>query len=64
MFYLCTCFIEAQLIYNAVLASRVQQSESLLYTQTHVFFFRFFPLTDYHEIWQIVPCAAQYNLVV
>ena len=34
-------FIEVQLIYNAVLASGVQQSDSLLYIHTHTHVYSF-----------------------
>ena len=34
-------FIEVQLIYNAVLASGVQQSDSLMYTHTHTHVYSF-----------------------
>ena len=65
-------FIEVQLIYNVVLVSGVQQSDSVIctcmcvyiYTHTHThththisFCFRFFSHIDYYKILSIVPCA-------
>ena len=38
-------FIEVYLIYNVVLVSGIQQSDSnIIYTHTHIFFFQIFPL--------------------
>ena len=51
--------IEVQLIYNVVLVSGVQQSDSAIY----IFFFRFFSLIDYYKILSIFPCATQQVLV-
>ena len=48
-------FIEVQLIYNVVLISAVQQSDSFIHI--HAFFFIFFSIMVYHRILNIVPCA-------
>ena len=42
-----------QLIYNVVLISGIQQSDSHIYT--YIFFFRFSSIVDYHKILNIVP---------
>ena len=44
-------FIEVELIYSV---SGVQQSDSNIYS-----FFRFFSITGYYKILNIVPCAIQ-----
>ena len=49
--------IEVELIYNVVLVSGVQQSDSLIHIPT--FFFVFFAIMVYHRIFNIVPCALQ-----
>ena len=41
------------MIYNVVLVSGIQPSDSV----THVLFFRFFSLIDYYKMLNIVPCA-------
>ena len=46
-------FIEVQLIYNVVLVSGVQHSDSVVY----IFFFIFFFIMAYYRILNIVPCA-------
>ena len=48
-------FIEVKLIYNVVLISAVQQSDSVI----HISFFIFFSIMVYHKILNIVPCAIQ-----
>lgn len=53
--------IEVQLIYNAMLASDVQQSGSAIYK--HKFFFRFFPATGYYKVLNTVLCAIQRTLL-
>ena len=49
--------IEVQLIYNIVLVSGIQQSDSVIHM--YIFFFRFFSIIDYYKILNIVPCAVQ-----
>ena len=49
--------IEVQLTYNVVLVSGIQQSDSVLYI--YILFFRFFSITDYYKILNIVLCAIQ-----
>ena len=58
-------------MYNIVLASDLQQSDSVLfiymcvcvyiyiYIYIYINFFRFFPLIGYYKILNIVPCAIQ-----
>ena len=46
-------FVEVQLIYNIVLISAVQQSDSVVHTYT------FFSIMIYLRILNIVPCAIQ-----
>ena len=53
--------IDVQLIYNIVLVSSVQQSDSV--THTYMFFFRFFSVIGYYKIWSIVSCAIRQVLV-
>ena len=53
-------FTEVQLIYNVVLISAVQQSDSVIWT----LFFIFFSIMVDHRILNIVPCAIQQDLVV
>ena len=54
-------FIEVQLIYNLVLVSGVQQSDSVLYIL--FIFFRLFSIIGYYKIMSIVPTAIQLVLV-
>ena len=42
LFCLFVCLIEVQLLYNAVLISSVQHSDSVIHTHTQIFFLRFF----------------------
>ena len=44
-----------QLIYNIVLISAIQKSDSVL----HIYFFKFFSIMIYYMILNIVPCAIQ-----
>ena len=53
----CFFLIEEQLIYNVVLISSVQCSDSVSYT--YIFFGRFFSITGCYKILQIVPCTIQ-----
>ena len=46
-------FIEVQFIYNVVLVSGIQQSDSL----TDIYFFRFFSIIVYYKILNVVPCV-------
>ena len=55
-------FMEVQLIYNVVLISAVQQSDSV--THIYIFLFVFFSIMVYHRILSTVPCAIQQDLVV
>ena len=50
-------FIEVQLIYNVVLVSGVQQSDSVIHIYT--FFFIFFSIMVYRRMLNIVPCVMQ-----
>ena len=52
-------FIEVWLIYNVVLISAVQQSDSVIHIYIYTFFFIFFSMMVYHRILNIVPCAIQ-----
>ena len=52
-------FIEVQLIYNVVLVSCVQKSDSDTSTSIYIFFPRFFSLIGYYKILSIVTCAIQ-----
>ena len=49
--------IEVYLIYNVVLISTVQQSDSVMHR--YIFFFIFFSIMVYYRILNIVPCAIQ-----
>ena len=53
--------IEVELIYNVVLASGVQQSDAVLYT--YIFFCRFFSITGYYKILNIVPVPYSRSLL-
>ena len=58
---LCFFFLtEVQLIYNVVLVSREQQSDSVTLCVYYIFFF----IMVYSKMLNIVPCAIQKNLVV
>ena len=45
------------MIYNVVLVSAIQLSDSVIHI--HLFFFRFFPHIGYYKILNRVPCAIQ-----
>ena len=49
--------IEVELIYNVVLLSAVQQSDSVIHTYTFIFIS--FSIMVYHRLLNIVPCAVQ-----
>ena len=53
----CVFFLNWNIIYNVVLVSGVQQSDSV--THTYIFFFIFFSIIVYYKIWNIVPYAIQ-----
>ena len=55
--YLKIYFIEVQLIYNVVLISTIQQSDSIIHM--YAFCFIFFSIMVYHRILTITPCAIQ-----
>ena len=54
-------FIEVELVYNVVLISGVQQSDSVIHICT--FFFIFFSVMVHHRILNIVPCAISRTLL-
>ena len=58
--------LEIYLIYNVVLVSGVQQTDSdkLKYIEEYIFFFRIFPIIGYYKILNIVPWGIQYVPVV
>ena len=51
----------SRLIYNDMLVSGVQQSESVIYIYIYIyiFLFRFFSIIGYYKIFNIVPSATQ-----
>ena len=54
--------IEVQLIYNVMLISSVEQSDSVIhiyYIIIYFFFFIFFSIMVYHRTLTIAPCAIQ-----
>ena len=54
--------IEVQLIYNVVIVSGVEKSDSIiyiLYISIYIFFFIFFFIRGYYKILNVVPCAIQ-----
>ena len=53
--------IDVWLIYNVVLVSGVQQSDSVVYSvlYIYIFFFVFFSIMVYHRMLNIIPCAIQ-----
>ena len=55
-------FIELQLIYNVVLISAVQKSDSVIHMYT--FFLIFFSMMVYCRTLNIAPCAIQEDLIV
>ena len=46
------------MIYNVVLASRVQKTDSIIHVHIYSFFFRFFPHIGYYKILSIVPLGS------
>ena len=50
-------------MYNAVLVSGVQHSDSVISIYLSIIFFRFFSLIGHYKILSIVPCAIQQVLV-
>ena len=56
------CFMEVWLIYNAVLISAVQQTDSVIHM--YIFVFIFFSIMVWHTMLNIVPSAVQQDLVV
>ena len=50
------------MIYNVVLISAVQQSDSVIHIYT--FFFIFFVIMVYPRVLNIVPCAIESDIVV
>ena len=54
-------FIGVQLIYNVVLLSDVQPSDSNVFV--YIYFFRFFSTVVYYKIVNIVPCAIHVLVV-
>ena len=54
--------IEVELIYNTVLVSSVQQSDSIIHK--YIFFFRFFSIVGYYKKLKIIPCAIQPVFVI
>ena len=54
-------FTEVYLIYNIVLASGVEQSDSVIHI--YIFFLRFFSLLSCYKTLSGVPCATQEALV-
>ena len=50
-------FIEVYLIYNVLLVSGIQQSDSVIHI--YLSFIRFFSIIGYYKILNIVPCAIQ-----
>ena len=54
--------IEVELIYNIVLVSSVQQSDSIIHK--YIFFFRFFSIVGYYKKLKIIPCAIQPVFVI
>ena len=47
----------SRLIYNDMLVSGVQQSQSVIYI--YIFLFRFFSIIGYYKIFSVVPSAEQ-----
>ena len=47
------------MLYNVVLISAVQQSESAICIHVHILFLIFFSIMAYHRILDIVLCAIQ-----
>ena len=60
---LCFSKIEVELIYDVVIVSGVQQSDSVIHTHISIFS-RLFSLIGCYKISSIVPCVIQYIFVV
>ena len=58
LFFKLAYFIEMYLIYNVVLVSGVQQSDSVI-QHIYLFFSRFFSLIGYCKMLTLGPCAIQ-----
>ena len=60
-FYFYLFFIEVQLIYNVVLVSGIQQSDSVIsiHTYVYIFLFQILSFIGYYKILYIVPYAIQ-----
>ena len=56
-------FIDIYLIYNIVLVSDIQHSDSDIYIEREIFFFRFLSLIAYYKILSIVSYAILQVLV-
>ena len=60
-------FLKCKLIYNVVLVSAVQPSDSVMYIYTYIciyiFFFRFFSTVGYYKVLSIVPCVGYYKVL-
>ena len=56
-FFFLIYFIEVELIYNVVVVSGLQQSDSVIHIYT--FSFIFFSIMAYYRILNIVPCTIQ-----
>ena len=56
-------FFGIWLIYNVVLVTGVQKSESVIYIYIYPLFFRFFSYTGHYRVLSRVPCAIQQVLI-
>ena len=54
-------FFTFLLIYNIVLVSVVQQSDSVIYIYKYIHLFRLFSITSYYKIMNIISHAIQGN---
>ena len=52
------------MLYDVVLISAVQYSDSVIHTHTHTFFYMFFSGTVYHRTLNKIPCITQEGLAV
>ena len=59
-FLIIIIFIEVELIYNVVLVSGVQQTDSVIHPYISIFF-KFFSLIGYYKILGIIPTIFQLN---
>ena len=62
LFFFFNVLLKHSLVYNVVLISAVQQSDSVIHI--HTFVFILFSIMVYHRILNIVPCAILWYLVV